>query len=145
MPVKHINPLGLPSHDDIIELVKIESQMRFSKEYIDKCNQVKDEPNGWLRITGEMQQQIITDYGFKGVAVPIALNMLRRAQYLYPDNPHVQNLVYVKNNKANMGTFKAGDIIKDVELWNLCGTEMNKFSGLLSKDKINIVLSASHT
>lgn len=139
------NPLGLPSHDDIIELVKIESIMRYSDEYINECNRVANEPNGWLRITGEMQEQIARDYGFTDVAVSIAVNMLRTAQYRYPDNEHVQNLVYVKNNKANLGRFNNGDTIDNVNLYDIDGIHNIELNNLLQKDKINIIFAASHT
>ena len=139
------NPLNLPSHDDIIEIVKQEGKMRHSEEYIQECNRVADEPNGWLRITGEMQEKLVRDYGFKDVAVPIALNMLRRAQYAYPNNEHVKDLVYVKNNKANMGRFKEGDHIENVQLWDIDGKEMCDFGNLLKEGMVNIVFAASHT
>lgn len=139
------NPLNLPSHDDIIELVKVEGKIRMSKEYIDECDKVADEPNGWLRITGEMQKRIVNEHGFKGTSADIALNMLRRAQYLYPDNEHVKDLVYVKNNKANKGRFKNGDKIEDIKLYDITGKCGLNYMNLLQKGKVNVVLAASHT
>jgi hypothetical protein len=139
------NPLGLPSHNDIIEIVKEEGQIRLSKDYIRKCDEVANEVNGWLRITDEMQQELVKKYGFTGPAFHIALNMLRNAQVLYPDNPHVKDLVYVKNNKANQGRFKSGDKLEDITLWTISGDKQVKLFDMLSKEKPNIVLAASHT
>lgn len=71
--------------------------------------------------------------------------MLRRAQYLYPDNEFVKELVYVKNNKANMGRFVNGDKVEDVQLYDITGKCSMEYKGLLEKGKINVVLAASHT
>lgn len=145
------NPLNLPSNDDILQIVKIEGKKRLSDEYIEKCTLVKDEVNGWLRITSEMQTQIVTDYLINkygktsDMSIDIGVNMLRNAQYLYPDNPDVQNLVYVKNNKANQGRFKAGDKLEDMMIWNIEGKQENSLFNLLSSDKTNIIFAASHT
>lgn len=139
------NPLNLPSPKDVIQMLTKERDIRLSPEYIKKCDEVADEPNGWLRITDEMQKQIVKDAGFKNAGFDIALNMMRRAQYDYPDDPIVKDLVYVKNNKANIGTFKSGDDIKDIELYDKEGNKKIQFNQLLSDDKVNIIFAASHT
>lgn len=146
------NPLKLPStEDDLIELVKIESEKRFSKEYIDKCNEVKDEVNGWIRISEEMQYEIVRDYLIKkygeasDMAIDIGVNMLRKAQYIKPDNEHVKNIVYVKNNKANKGRFKSGDKLEDVQLWSIDGKTQTNLFDLMADDRVNIMMAASHT
>ena len=46
-------------------MLQKEEEIRMSKEYSDKCTLVKDEVNGWLRITGELQQKIAYDFGYK--------------------------------------------------------------------------------
>ena len=145
------NPNKLPCPDDIIKIAEREGKIRLSKEYIDECTAVKDEVNGWLRITGEMQKRIVTEYlqEIYGEATPagidIGVNMLRNAQVLFPDNDIVQNLVYVKNNKANIGRFKAGDKLEDIKLHTIDGKSEISLFDLLSDDKINIVIAASHT
>jgi hypothetical protein len=141
------NPLNLPSPKAIIELVKKEGIIRLSKEYIKQCDDVANEVNGWLRITGEMQEKLVRDAGFKGPGFDIALNMFRRSQYLYPDNEHVKNLVYVKHNKANQGRFKVGDTVEDIQLYNQDGNTKVGLHQLINGDnrKINIIFAASHT
>jgi hypothetical protein len=139
------NPLGLPSHEDVINMVKEEGKIRLSNEYIHKCDEVASEVNGWLRITDEMQRDLVTQHGFTGPAFDIALNMLRNAQVLYPDNPYVKDLVYVKNNKANKGRFNKGDKLEDVTLWNMKGDTQISLFDMLKHDKPNIILAASHT
>ena len=37
-------------------MLKLEETVRLSKAYINKCSEVKDEVNGWLRVTGEVQE-----------------------------------------------------------------------------------------
>jgi hypothetical protein len=139
------NPFGLPSHDDIIELVKEEGQIRLSTEYIKRCDEVASEVNGWLRVTDEMQQDLVKRHGFNGPAFDIALNMLRSAQVLYPDNPYVKELIYVKNNKANQGRFNKDDKLEDIKLWDMKGSHQISLFDMLSKNRTNIVLAASHT
>ena len=145
------NPNKLPCLDDIIKIAEIEGKIRLSKEYIDKCTHVKDEVNGWLRITGEMQKEIVTKYlkDKYGEAtepgIDIGVNMLRNAQVLFPDNETVQNLVYVKNNKAEIGRFKSGHKLEEVKLHTMDGQSEVSLFDLMSNDKINIVMAASHT
>lgn len=131
-------------------LVKEEEQMRFSQEYINKCDEVADETNGWLRITGEMQKDLVAKHcakhGFTDeMSVDITLNSLRRARYLYPENPIFKTVpVYVRENKANPGTLEIGDPFVDTVLYNRSGEQV-KLSDMLDPDKPNIIFSGSHT
>jgi hypothetical protein len=141
--------LKLPSYQDALNIAKLENEIRYSDEYVNKCDAVKDIPNGWLDVTDEMQKKLVTDYftqhGLSLCAVPIGLNMLRRLQVTHPNEPIVQDLLYVKNNKANIGKYNEGDSIKDITLWNEIGTENVQLFNLISSDKPTIVFGASHT
>jgi len=142
------NPLNLPSPTDILKIVKIERKTRLSKEYIKQCDEVANEVNGWLRITDEMQKRLVSEAGFKNIGADIALNMLRRAQYDHPNDPDVLELVYVKNNKANAGRFKAGDAVENVNLHSKDGNatvSLMELIGGVNQHKINIIFAASHT
>src|SRR5579863_3817132 len=99
-----------PTKQDLISMVLEEEQIRTSKEYQDKCSAVKDVPNGWLQVTADVQKQIVNKHGFiDEVDEIIALNHLRRARFIYPEEPIFFTPVYVRNNKANKGTLKIGD------------------------------------
>lgn len=139
------NPLNLPSPNDILELVKKESIIRLSPEYIKACDDVCNEVNGWLRVTSEMQESLVKNAGFIGIGSEIAINMLRRAQYDHPDNEDVQNLVYVKNNKANIGKFRTGDFAENVMLYKKDAKSKIQLFDIINNDKINIIFAASHT
>ena len=98
-----------------------------------------------------MQNEIVRDYLIKkygktsDMAIEIGVSMLRNAQYLKPDDKNVKGLVYVKNNKANKGRFKTGDKVENVNLWSMDSKNKLSLFDLLVKDKVNIVMAASHT
>lgn len=143
------SPIKLPSYEDILEIAKKEGDYRLSQEYINQCDLVADEVNGWLRISGEYQKKLVEEAGFiDPTSKEIALNMLRRAQYLGPikDNSIIRDLVYVKNNKANQGRFRVGDQLEDTTLYDLDGIETIKLFDIVSNDSIpTIIFAGSHT
>lgn len=137
--------LKLPSKADILELVRREDKIRRSAEYIKECDNVADEINGWLRVTDEMQRKLIHDYGFGSPIIEeIALNMLRRAQYLYPDEDDVKNLLYVKENKANQGKYVRGDTVPNVSICRLDTSNVDLFD-IINTEKPCIIFGGSHT
>ena len=138
-----------PSEKLLEILVREEEKMRFSQEYIERCNQVADEPNGWLRVTGEMQRSLVEKHcleqGFSDeMSIDITLNRLRTAQYLYPDNPVFKQPVYVRENKANQGTLQVGNPFVDTMLYSRSNDPI-KLDDLLDPNKPNIIFSGSHT
>lgn len=142
--------IKLPSWQHIFEIAKLENEIRYSDEYINQCDSVRDIPNGWLNVTDNMQKNLVNTYfikhGLSQCSVPIGLNMLRGLQLTHPNNPIVRDLLYIKNNKANSGKYKSGDIIHDVQLWNQSGTEQIQLFNLINFDnKPTIIFSASHT
>lgn len=141
------NLLNLPNDNDILAIVKKEGKVRLSKEYIKECDDVYDEVNGWLRVTGEMQERLVEEQGFpKGsFSFAMALNMLRRAQYLYPKHSAVKRLVYVKNNKANEGNLRPGNTPPNIQLFTIDGLTKLNLSDIFHPTKINIMFEASHT
>ena len=139
--------LKMPSWADILEIAKLENEIRYSDSYVNQCDEVRNIPNGWLDVTHKMQTKLVEDYfvehGLSLCAVPIGLSMLRGLQVTHPNEPIVKELLYIKNNKANVGKYKAGDDIKDIQLWTESNQQIQLFS--LLNEKPAIVFGASHT
>jgi hypothetical protein len=137
--------LKIPTEQTLELFIKDEEEARRSKWYQDECTRVKDIPNGWLDVTAKLQESIVKKYGFDDpVSMTIALDRMRRARYIYPDNPVFKMPLYVVNNKANAGTYKDGDDIPDIQLHKRCGQEIS-FKDLCQPDKSTVVFVGSHT
>ena len=72
-----------PSKELLLEMVKKEEEIRWSPWYQSECDIVKDEVNGWLRISEQVQYQVVKEFGFENpIEADIAVNQLRRARYI---------------------------------------------------------------
>lgn len=138
--------LRIPNKEDLLKMVTKEEEIRWSKWYQDQCDIVKDEVNGWLRISEEVQYKVVKDYGFTSdIESDIAVNYLRRAQYLYPEEEKFKTIpVYVRNNIAKQCNFINGDIVPNISINQLSGNSVNLYD-ILDKSKINILIGSSHT
>ena len=105
----------------LLKMLEMEESIRMSPAYIKECTKVENEVNGWLRISGEIQEKIVSLYGYNNPIMNIlAVNHLRRAQYLYPgDSRFKTTQVYVRNNLAEVGNLSLGDIAPNVKLFDL--------------------------
>ena len=138
-------------------MLQREEEIRFSPEYIDKCTEVAYELNGWLRISAEVQKQVATEFGYiSEIENDIAINQMRRAQYIYPDEPLFKTIpVYVRNNLATKGKFSTNDIVPDIILHKLNDiTDHDSESGItdhislyqtFDKNRPNVLIASSHT
>lgn len=104
--------LKIPNEQLLELMIAEEEKIRTSKYYQDKCTAVKNIPNGWLKVTEEVQNDIAKKYGFTDkMSCDIACNMARRAHILYPNNQKFQKVpLQVRNNKAMLGNLILGDI-----------------------------------
>ena len=111
--------IKLPDEATLTLMVQEEEIIRNSPEYAKACTAVKDTVNGWLDVTADIQHQIVQKYGFTDeISCDIAINMLRTAHHLYPDNPVMQNRIQARHNKARIGILNVGDTVPDVVLYN---------------------------
>lgn len=126
-------------------MLKLEEIVRLSKAYVNKCSEVKDEVNGWLRVTGEVQELVASRFGFKDqISNMFAVNLMRSAHTNYRDDPRFSEVsVYVRNNLAKKGNLSIGDNISDVIINNLHGEDIS-LSTIIG-DKDTIVISSSAT
>lgn len=127
-------------------MIQTEEKIRMSPEYIKRCTRVKDEVNGWLRISGEIQQQIAYDFGYKDLLKNmLVVNQIRRASYLYPKDERFQNTqVYVRHNKAKASEFKCDHIVPNINIFSLKGKCIDLYS-LLDSKKHNLIIASSET
>ena len=128
-------------------MLKKEEEIRMSKWYIDKCTDVKDEVNGWIRISAEVQQKVAFDFGYKDkLTNMLAVNYMRRAQYIYPDdNTFKQISVYVRENTAQELDIKCGELIPNINIVNQKSLETVKLHSLCDNDKYNAFIASSAT
>jgi len=132
--------------EELILMLNKEEEIRNSQWYVDKCTEVSDEVNGWLRISGEVQYEVVKSFGFTSeMNADIAVNDMRRAQYLYPDEPKFKTIsVYVRNNLANRGNMKPNDCVPNFILHDL-KLQQIQLNHILQKNKINVLITSSHT
>jgi hypothetical protein len=139
--------LRIPTKYQLLEMVKKEEEIRWSQWYQSECDRVKDEVNGWLVISSQVQYQIAKDFGFDTeVESDIAVNHLRRARYLYPEEPLFQSIpVYVRNNLAKQIKYQVGNQIPNVPINSLDGKNHFNLIDILDKSKTNVIFGSSHT
>lgn len=119
-----------------------------SKDYIDKCSVVDGEVNGWLRITAEVQEKVCFKFGYKDELRNIlAVNYLRRAQYIYPDDPRFKETqVYVRNNDAYSleKCLNLGDILPNIDIFNI-NKKPTTIYDVMDKERYNLIIGSSET
>lgn len=130
----------------LIKMLETEESIRMSKEYVEMCDNVKDEINGWLRISEEIQYQIAKDFGYTTMLEQdLAVNRMRTAQYLYPEEQLFKTIpVYVRENLARSGNFSIGDIVPNITIHKDDTTQINLYD-TFSKTQSNLMLCSSHT
>jgi hypothetical protein len=57
-------PCKIPTREQLIIISMKENEIRTSQKYIDMCSDVANEPNGWLRVTSMIQEQLVEEAGF---------------------------------------------------------------------------------
>lgn len=134
------------SREMLLEMLQLEEKIRLSNAYSQECTRVKDEVNGWLRVSGEIQERVAAKFGFNDEYTNlIAVNAMRRGHLIYPDDERFQNVsVYVRNNLARKGEFKVGDIVENIELVNLTKNPISLLS-LTNTDKYTVIIGSSET
>ncbi len=138
--------IKIPTKLILIAMLRKEEEFRWSPEYQKLCDEVKDEINGWLRISKEYQYKIAHDFGFTTpIEADIAVNQMRKARYLYPEEKQFKTIpVYVRNNKATQCKYIVDSIVPNVKINQTNLIEINLYD-ILSKEKVNVIVASSHT
>ena len=99
-----------------------------------------------------MQYQVATEFGFIDRASnEYAVNCLRRAQYIYPDEPLFKTIpVYVRNNLARQCDFVKGNVVPNITIHKHSDPKVSPSPAVdlystLDKTKYNVVIASSHT
>jgi hypothetical protein len=143
---EYLQPIRIPSKEELISMALDEEEARKSEEYIEKCSAYAHVPNGWLiNVTAPMQLEIVLKHGFHpGLEADIAVNYLRRAHVLYKDEPIFTRAVQVVNNLAKKGTFTNGDTVPNLRIHTLKKSLVRLYD-ILDQSKMNLVITSSHT
>lgn len=138
--------LNFPDEHTLELMVLDEFDQRTSTIYAELCTQVKDIPNGWLNVTTDMQKNIVMKFGYTDeMEFDIALNMLRRANIIYPHNKIFQQVpIQVRNNKATKGELLVEMKIPNPDVYDLDG-QPYKLSDFISSHKPNLIFFSSAT
>jgi len=94
----------------------------------------------------ECQQKLVKEFGYlTNEHMNYALQMLRSARTLFPDDIEIKNATYyLKFNRAHRGELKVGDIYKDLSLMT-CGKEEKKLSEIINEKKATVIIGGSVT
>lgn len=138
--------IKIPTEKGLELMIIEEEKIRTSKEYQNLCTKVKNIPNGWLDVTEQIQINLVKKYGFiDSISCDVACNHLRRAQYMYPNNPIFKQVpTYVRENKANIGTLDVGSIVPNITLHSHDLSTI-KLHDLILEGKLNIIFASSET
>lgn len=139
--------LKYPDKAKLIEMLQLEENIRMSQDYISMCDEVKDEINGWLRISSEIQYEIAKKFGYTSqLEQDIAVNLMRGAQNIYPDEPLFKTIpVYVRNDIARKGEFEVNSIVPNIQIHKLDDMTVINLLDTFSNTKPNLLLCSSHT
>jgi hypothetical protein len=136
----------IPDKSTLIQMLKAEEAERMGPAYAQACDQVAKEPNGWLRISEELQYSIAEQFGFYGFDSHIAVNHMRRAQYIYPDDPEFKTIsVYVRANLSKPCDFTIGSNFPEILTVFTLDLEQVNLIDTFAKDKFNLLISSSAT
>lgn len=126
-------------------MLKVEETLRLSQAYISECSRVKDEVNGWLRVTGELQELVASHFGFNDeISNLFAVNLMRSAHHKYSDDSRFSEVsVYVRNNLAKQGSLKIGDDSVELNIHDLNGKTVSLSS--ITDNKDTVIISSSAT
>ncbi|KAF0432453.1 ubiquitin-domain-containing protein [Gigaspora margarita] len=101
-----ITPKLPTTKEELLTLLREEERRRMSPELQELYRKVGNDPTcgkDWMDITDQMQHELVREFGYSDEAV----QLMRRAPQLYPDDPEFRTTqVYVRNNIANLGNLK---------------------------------------
>ncbi|CAG8488047.1 1960_t:CDS:2 [Diversispora eburnea] len=102
--------------EKLLALLREEERRRLSPEIQKQYHKVGTDPTcgkDWMDVTDQMQHDLVREFGYSDEAVQI----LRRAPQLYPDDPKFRTTqLYVRNNIARLGDLTEGMSAPDCPL-----------------------------
>ncbi|CAG8494077.1 7424_t:CDS:2 [Ambispora gerdemannii] len=114
-----ISPKLPNTKEDLLVVLREEERRRFSPEIQKQYYNVGSDPKcgkDWMDVTDQMQHELVREFGYSDEAV----QLLRRAPQIYPDDPAFHTTqVYVRNNIAHIGDLTEGMSAPDCSLVSL--------------------------
>ncbi len=99
-----------------------------------------------------LQYQVATEFGFTDRASnEYAVNCMRRAQYIYPEEPLFKTIpVYVRNNLARQCDFVKGDVVPNISIHKHIDPKVGPSPAVdlystFDKTVKNVLIASSHT
>jgi len=132
-----------PTEHTLELMVQEEEKIRTSQRYNTLCTSAKNECNGWLHITKQIQLEVANKFGYFDNEALVAINDLNRARYDYPNNPIFRTPLYVRYNRSRKGEYNVGDFVPNIQLHNRCGDNIMLHDIL--DDRISVIIGGSHT
>jgi len=148
------------TRDRLLKMLKRENEIRLSKEALDALEMEardfeENEEIGCRTLCNkvhipqsivECQEKLVKEFGYRtNEQMNYALQMLRSARALFPDDIEIKNATYyLKFNRAHRGELKVGDIYKDISLMT-CGKEEKKLSEIINEKKATVIIGGSVT
>ncbi|RIA87984.1 ubiquitin family-domain-containing protein [Glomus cerebriforme] len=133
-----ISPILPTTKDELLTLLREEERRRFSPEIQKQYYDVGNDPTcgkDWMDVTDQMQHELVREFGYSDEAV----QLLRRAPQLYPDDPEFRKTqVYVRNNIANIGDLTEGIPAPDCPLVPL---ESSAFTTIIDDTTLPTIIS----
>jgi len=141
-PPTHIK--DIPPIELMTAILKREDQLRLSPEVQGKF---ADPSFDTIHVAAEVQEQVAREFGFPDIAV--AVEMIRAAPALYPNNPEIRKIPhYLKFNRSCQGALQCGDTVPDAYLAKLTGAPVGLYEfieSLENKSKPLVVNAGSYS
>ncbi|CAG8661457.1 6336_t:CDS:2, partial [Paraglomus occultum] len=103
-----VSPILPTTKEELLALLREEEKRRFSPEIQKRYYEVGTDPTcgkDWMDVTDQMQHELVREFGYSDEAV----QLLRRAPQIYPDDPRFHTTqVYVRNNICHLGNLTEG-------------------------------------
>ncbi|CAG8786093.1 14299_t:CDS:2 [Cetraspora pellucida] len=132
--IAYVTPILPDTKEKLLALLREEERRRFSPEIQKKYDVGSDPTSGkdWMDVTDQMQHELVREFGYSDEAV----QLLRRAPQLYPDDPEFRTTqVYVRNNIANIGNLTEGMPTPDCPLVPL---DSSIFTSIIDNSNTNL-------
>jgi len=126
------------SKEELLRLVEEEAALRISASFLEQVEQEEREgkTDGTVAIV-QMQEDLVKRHGH-----PVEMvDVLRSARMWYPGVQEFWEIpVQVKHNIMSEGALSHGDLLPDVTLWTLGGSQVK-----LKKSGIQVILASSYS
>mmetsp|Transcript_31840 Transcript_31840/g.36205 ORF Transcript_31840/g.36205 Transcript_31840/m.36205 type:complete len:164 (-) Transcript_31840:650-1141(-) len=141
------DPEEIP-RDTLLKLLHEEEKRRFSKEYLERCDDTRrdicDEA-GYLRETEDLQFEVVEDAGYSPEKISRVVDAMRTAHIRFPDDEEIRNAsVYVRENRAFEGDIVQGQTLPEITLYDLKQKAV-QLRDLASESRVTVIVASSQS